>query len=180
MLSVMKRSIIVFLLLFLSLAPIGFAHTSAQSATVENAYQLAYPGMLPDSPLYKLKVLRDKIVLFLIKDPEKQVENYLLQADKGIAMVPMLIEKGKIDLAKETAFKAEHHFTELTFVYKKTETKPDTKTYKKLTRAALMHQEVLGSAVKKLGKEDQKEFHRVIDFSKTNLEELQRILTKKD
>lgn len=176
----MKKRIIAFILLFLSIAPVSYAQTSTLSATVENSYQLAYPGMLPDNPLYKLKVLRDKIVLYLIKDPKKQVEQFLLQADKGIAMVPLLVEKGKIDLAKETAFKAEHNFTELTFVFKKTETKPDAKAYKKLTQAALKHQEVLTAALKKVNKEDQKALQQVINFSKTNQEELGRILTKKD
>ncbi|HSW97310.1 MAG TPA: hypothetical protein VLF89_05800, partial [Candidatus Saccharimonadales bacterium] len=40
--------------------------------TMENKqiqYDLPYPGLLPDNPLYSLKVLRDKIVEFFISDP---------------------------------------------------------------------------------------------------------------
>lgn len=176
----MKKCLLLLTLLLMSIVPLGYAQMSTNSALMRNSYMLPYPGMLPDNPLYKIKVLRDKIVLGLLKDPEKQVEQLLLQTDKGIAMVPKLVEKGKTDLAKETAFKAEHNFTELTFVYKKTRTKPDMATYKKLNQAALKHQEVLSSILKKVDKEDQKEFQQVINFSKTNQEELGRILKEKD
>ncbi|HSW87725.1 MAG TPA: DUF5667 domain-containing protein [Candidatus Saccharimonadales bacterium] len=55
--------------------------------TMENKqiqYDLPYPGLLPDNPLYSLKVLRDKIVEFFISDPAKKADYELLQADKRI------------------------------------------------------------------------------------------------
>jgi len=45
-------------------------------------YTLPYPGLLPDNPLYPLKMIRDRIILFLINDSAKRTEYYLLQADK--------------------------------------------------------------------------------------------------
>lgn len=174
-----KALLILFVIIFLSIIPHAYAQTSSKSAAAEISYTLPYPGMLPDHPLYKLKVLRDKIVLRLISDPKKQIEQYLLLADKGIAMVPMLVDKGNIALAKETALKAEHNFTELTFVYKKNQLKPDAETYKKLNLAALKHQEVLNAVRKKVKGDDQKVMQQVINFSKTNQEELGRILKEK-
>src|SRR3989344_5431146 len=47
-------------------------------------YNLPYPGLLPDSPFYSLKSLRDKIVSFLISSPLKKAEFNLLQADKRL------------------------------------------------------------------------------------------------
>lgn len=138
-------------------------------------YQLAYPGMLPDSPLYFLKVVRDRILAALITNPQKKVDFYLLQTDKGIAMVPLLVAKNEVSLAKTTALKAENNYTLITFVYKNLSTKPDEQTYKKLLAAADAHQEVLTGLLPKLSADDQKVMQQVINFSKTNVEELQKI-----
>ncbi len=173
----MKKGLLFLILLFLCIVPNAHAQMSTESAAIKNSYALPYPGILPDNPLYKIKVFRDKLVLWLINDSSKKVNQLLLQTDKGIAMVPMLVEKGEIDLAKKTAFKAEDNFTKLTFVYKKNRTTPDTNTYKKLNTSALKHQEILNSVLKKIPKKDQKEFQQVINFSVTNQEELKKILT---
>ncbi|HEX8966001.1 MAG TPA: DUF5667 domain-containing protein [Patescibacteria group bacterium] len=138
-------------------------------------YQLAYPGLLPDSPLYILKVLRDKIMAMLITNPSKKVNFYLLQADKGIAMIPLLVQKNEMSLAKTTALKAENNYTLITFVYKSNNTKPDAATYKKLLSAANRHQEVLAGLLSKVSADDAKVFQQVINFSKTNVEELQKV-----
>ncbi len=138
-------------------------------------YQLAFPGLLPDNPLYKLKLLRDKITAFFIKDPQKKVAFYLLQTDKGIAMVPMLVDKKELELAKTTALKAENYYTMIMFVYKGNGTKPDSKTYQKLLQAADMHQQVLVGLLPKLKDNDKKVIEQVINFSKTNVNELKKI-----
>ena len=44
-------------------------------------YFLAYPGMLPDQFIYPVKMLRDKIWLFLTTDPSKRADLLLLNAD---------------------------------------------------------------------------------------------------
>ena len=131
--------------------------------------------MLPDNPLYKIKVLRDKIMEKLIIDPQKKIDYYLLQTDKQIAMVAMLVDKKASALAKETALKGENNFTELVFMYKKTSTKPDAKTLKKLQKAAGKHQEILMNSIKKVNAEDAKVLQQVINFSKTNVTELEKL-----
>lgn len=68
-------------------------------------YLLPYPGLLPDSPLYSLKQVRDRILEFLIADPVRKIEFYLLQADKRLGMGVMLAEKGKDQLAETTISK---------------------------------------------------------------------------
>jgi len=139
---------------------------STPSAIVK--YDLAYPGMLPDNPLYKLKVLRDKIALQLISDHQKKVDFYLLQTDKGILASAMLVDKGNIDLAAETALKAEHNYTLLTQELYRLQEKPEENTFDKLQKASLKHQEVIASLVKRVPQDKQKTFVTVNDFSKRN------------
>ena len=38
------------------------------AATVQIEYYLPYPGVLPDSPLYKLKMVRDRVKLWITRD----------------------------------------------------------------------------------------------------------------
>jgi hypothetical protein len=133
-------------------------------------YDLAYPGILPDNPFYKLKVLRDKISLALITDPLKKMDYLLLQADKGILATAMLVDKNQISLAETTALKAENNYTlianELNYLSKK----PKNELFTKLETASKKHQEVLTDLLKRIPKNKQKTFLQVIDFSKRNLE----------
>lgn len=73
-------------------------------------YQLPYPGLLPDSPLYFLKIVRDRIIDFLIADPLKQAEFDLLQSEKRFASGIVLLEKGKKELGATTISKGENYF----------------------------------------------------------------------
>lgn len=93
---------VILVTLLLSISPKAFAADDSMSMddsspsispevspiiTIENKqiqYDLPYPGLLPDNPLYSLKVLRDKIVEFFISDPVKKADYELLQADKRI------------------------------------------------------------------------------------------------
>lgn len=61
-------------------------------------YELPYPGLLPDNPLYNLKALRDRIIEILISDPFKKGEFFLLSSDKRFNSGAFLIIKGKDDL----------------------------------------------------------------------------------
>ena len=80
---------------------------SAPTPTVSVDYPLPYPGILPDHPLYFLKIVRDKILGFITKDPVKKIQLNLLFADKDLAMGQQLWEKGKTDLGTDTIAKGE-------------------------------------------------------------------------
>lgn len=77
--------------------------------TTKVNYELPYPGMLPDSPLYFLKQARDWILDKLIVDPVKKAEFYILQADKRVAMGIVLDAGGKAPLGEEVISKAEKY-----------------------------------------------------------------------
>lgn len=71
----------------------------AQVVPTPVVYNLPYPGILPDHPLYTLKRIRDWILLKLTKDPVKKIEVRLLLSDKKLVMGEILWEKKKTDLA---------------------------------------------------------------------------------
>lgn len=152
--------------------------TPTQNTPPYVKYDLAYPGMLPDSPLYKLKVLRDKIIAASIFNPLKKINFYVLQTDKGILATAMLIDKNKIDLAQETALKAENNFTLISTQLYMLPKKPNKDFFKRLETAGLKHQEVLESIIKRVPKDKQKIFENVIDFSKRNLQTIEEYRTQ--
>ncbi|OGH19941.1 MAG: hypothetical protein A3D74_00700 [Candidatus Levybacteria bacterium RIFCSPHIGHO2_02_FULL_37_13] len=176
----MKRNLFAFLLMLFAITSLfgSIAYGNEASQTAHIQYNLAYPGILPDNPLYKLKQLRDKITNFLISDPKKKVEFYLLQADKGILATAMLIDKENIALAEQTALKAEHNMTLLNNEFPKMPKKPDNSLFEKLKTASLKHQEVLNSLIERVSKDKQKTFVTVLDFSKRNLQTLEKYAKK--
>lgn len=76
-------------------------------------YNLPYPGLLPDSPLYITKIIRDRITDFLTRDNLKKAELYLLYSDKRAAMSLSLVRKGKNQLAIDTFAKGEKYFLKI-------------------------------------------------------------------
>ncbi len=116
----MKRITFIIFTLFLLNTPLVFAQqaeitdrptsypaeqTASQAGSLD--YQLPYPGLLPDNPLYSLKTFRDKIISFLISDPAKKAEFNLLQADKRLNAGFYLFNKqqGKEQLVVSTISK---------------------------------------------------------------------------
>jgi hypothetical protein len=86
------------------------ASNAAEMKQVEDViYYLPYPGMLPDSPFYKVKMLRDKVKLLLMSDPLKKSQQELLFADKRINAAIVLSDGGKGSLGVTTATKAEKY-----------------------------------------------------------------------
>lgn len=88
------------------------ATESAEVEVEEVSYELAYPGMLPDNPLYFLKTFRDAVVKFLISDPLKKAEFNVLTANKRAYASLLLAEKKETDLAIETISKSNNYLHE--------------------------------------------------------------------
>lgn len=119
------RRTVVLLVFFLSFFALSFNLVFAQELSIKEAtepsdlqdakkkveYQLPYPGLLPDSPLYFLKAVRDAVIDFLISDPLKKADFYLLQADKRVNAGFYLVEtKNNYELAESTISKGENYF----------------------------------------------------------------------
>lgn len=117
----MKKRILYFLmfLIILVLTPI-FAYaiittTISQVYAVQEkvVYNLPYPGVLPDSPFYFFKILRDRLTEFATRDNLKKAEFFLLTSDKRVSMAQALAKKGRDKLSAETFMKAEKYFFQI-------------------------------------------------------------------
>ena len=65
-------------------------------------YYLAYPGVLPDHPFYKIKTFRDRVWLTMTTNVVRKAELLLLFADKRFGAGKVLIEGNQVDLGLTT------------------------------------------------------------------------------
>ena len=105
----MKKKVLslFFYLFFFLLIPPTFYFLQSQQVNLNQdkiEYNLPYPGILPDHPLFFFKKVRDKILELTTRDNLKKAELYLLFSDKRIAMAMVLLKNGK-DKYALTAFK---------------------------------------------------------------------------
>lgn len=124
--------------------------TSAEKVATQTAqksvdYLLAYPGPIsPDHPLYFLKMVRDRVWLWLTTDSLKRTELLLLFADKRLGAAKALIEGNKVELGVSTVTKAEKYLQRAVSQEAISRGKEDTRVLlEKLSLAAAKHEEVL-------------------------------------
>jgi len=124
-----------------------YSARAVEPVTVKVEYYLPYPGVLPDSPLYKLKAMRDRVMLLLIFDEVRRAEKELLYADKRVGAALALAEGGKMDLAVSTATKAEKYLERAVIrVRKLSKLGRDVKSIEMtLEKAIAKHKEILES-----------------------------------
>lgn len=140
-------------------------------------YELPYPGLLPDSPIYFLRIIRDKTVSFLISDPLKKAEFNLLQADKRLNAGIYLFKKGKVSLSFSTISKAENYFEESLEKVKKArgEGMDVSDIERKLINSAKKHREELNS----LEEKSPQSFKEGFGVQRKRVEEYIKIIDKK-
>ena len=143
----MKFLILFGILFFLVLINPVFAQTivAPNSGAKNVQYDLPYPGILPDSPLYFLKALRDNAINFFITDPLKKADYDLLMADKRLGASQMLLDKGEGDLSITTLSKAGNYFDNAISlaVQAKNQGENSDSILAKLLNASLKHQEII-------------------------------------
>jgi hypothetical protein len=81
-------------------------------------YVLPYPGILQDNPLYFLKTVRDRIMEWMIADPLRKIDFYVLQSDKNLnaglllnlankkVLVPGVLTQSYMDIEKAVSLAA--------------------------------------------------------------------------
>lgn len=109
-------------------------------------YDLPYQGrIMPDSPLWPIKALRDKVWLLITTNSSRRAELDLLFADKRLASAKILFEKDKPELAFTTLSKAEKYLEESQLQeYKNRKKGMDTTIFlERLSLASLKHFEVM-------------------------------------
>lgn len=141
-------------------------------------YFLQYPGILPDNFLYPLKMIRDRILLWLTADPVKRAEKLLLFADKRLGAGRALIEGGKTQLGVDTLTKGEKYLEQAIGQAEKAKQagKETTELYEKLAKASLKHQEILGEMVLKVPGEAQAVINEVMKYPQAGYERIIKIL----
>lgn len=138
-------------------------------------YYLPYPGILPDHPLYWLKMLRDKIMLALTKNTQDRFERFLLFADKRIGAAEVLIKGGKAELGITTATKAEKYLEQAIGEFEKLaqngQATPEIKS--KIRKASQKHLEILTALLEKVEAGSKGSMEQARDKTRLNLERIQ-------
>jgi len=109
---------------------------------IELDYYLAYSGpVLPDSPFWKFKALRDKIWLAVTTNKSKKIEINLLFADKRLMAAKKMFDRKKYELGYTTLTKAEKYL-ERASAMEREERKNTNESHvmaERLEKASLMH-----------------------------------------
>lgn len=115
-------------------------------------YYLPYPGILPDHPLYWLKMFRDRIMLTLTKNPVDKYGRLLLYADKRVGAAKVLVEGGKAELGVTTATKAGKYLEQAINEFKGINDpgKATPEERERLLKAGMKHEEVLNAILDKV------------------------------
>ena len=145
-------------------------------------YFLAYPGkVLPDSPIWPLKALRDRIWLWITTNSSRKAELKLLFADKRISMSKILFEKGKPEIGFSTLTKAEKYLEEAGSSEKKNRGKGvDTSEFlERLARASLKHAEVIDEILEIAPEDARPNIISAKEYSKKVFEESRNALLEK-
>lgn len=145
--------------------------------TYATEYRLTWPGILPDSPLYKIKVLRNKIIERLIIQPVRRIEFDLLMADKTLYASKFLLDKKEFSLARETALKGENYFSSLVADYAKVQAANGTipkELRVQIDSAYVAHQQLIKYLHDKAPEQDKKTYENIDFFSDENYRILQK------
>lgn len=109
-------------------------------------YDMPFPGsILPNHPLWPLKVARDKFWLFITRNSGRKAELNLLFADKRLVSSKILFERNKPDVAFSTLLKAREYFKESSKIERENRALGDdtTEFLIRLANASLKHRQVI-------------------------------------
>lgn len=122
-------------------------HESVLSLSSEEInYQLPYPGpVMPGSPFWFLKAVRDQIWFNVTASTEKRAELALLFADKRIGMSKILFEEKKPEIAFSTLTRAEKYLESAANLEESARKSGanTTNLLEKLTPSSLKHRQVI-------------------------------------
>jgi len=137
-------------------------------------YYLPYPGILPDHPLYWLKMIRDRLLLAFTKKPTDRFERLLLYADKRVGAAKALIEGGKTELGATTATKAEKYLNQTVNQFKDLAKsgKATPEMNSKISKALLKHEEVLTGVLDKVSDQTKPVLEQTIGKIQSNYKKI--------
>jgi hypothetical protein len=139
-------------------------------------YFLAYPGILPDHFLYPVKMIRDRIWLWLTVEPKKKAELMLLFADKRLGAGKALIEGNKVDLGVSTLTKGEKYLQRAVAEIIKKDKEGNRILLEKLSLAALKHEEVLLELQEKVSGEAKGTLETILALTRQSQAQIEQAL----
>lgn len=178
--SKLIRPIILFTFLLLAL-PVFYLSNYSQSINLTDqkvVYELPYPGILPDHPLYALKVTRDRVLEFFTRDNLKKVNLYLLFSDKRLKMAEYLAKKGKNDLAITTASKGEKYFLKIPPLLKSSKQQgvsPDPSLLERVRLSNKKHKQLLVTLLKELPQGEQQRVEEILQINQNVAKDLKSL-----
>lgn len=155
--------------------------TNHQNLAVQQTdYYLAYPGILPDHPLYWLKMIRDRISLELTSSPNLRFEKLLLYSDKRIGAAQVLVKGNKVSLGISTATKAEKYFTQAVdeLAKAKTQKLATQLMLDKAVKASQKHLELVDTITRELPNDDKGAMEPIVLLSQTNAKRVLQLAGK--
>jgi len=183
----MKKLINVALIVIACLTLIGITsivraqqnnNTASENSKKGSDYALPYPGILPDHPLYPVKMLRDRIISFFINTPQKKAEFNLLMADKRVNAGLYLSDQKKTDLAVTTISKGQNYLDQaLTIVETEKSALTDGKSLlERLNKATAKHEEVIASILKKAGDKEKPAVRDLLERTKQQQDKIKKMM----
>lgn len=141
-------------------------------------YELPYPGILPDHPLYFLKIIRDRVNDFFVRDHLKKAKLYLNYSDKRAAMALSLNKKGKYQISISTFSKGEKYFEKIIDIIKQSKEKnlsmpSDFIELLKLSNSK--HHELINEIMKSSPQGLQKDINQLLELNLRIKKELETI-----
>lgn len=169
----MKKLLILLSFLFIFvLAPSVFAQTTDTD--------LPNPGLLPNSPIYFLKPLSEKVRGLFIFGEDNKALYALTLADKRLSETKALSDKGKDDLASDTAEQAgkENENAQEHLAKAETEGKDVTAVVERLAANSARQQAVLAKVLEKVPEQAKAAIQKAMEMSKRGLTKAQEMQTK--
>lgn len=165
---------------FVSPSPEGLAVGDQEKIEID--YQLPFPGrILPDSPLWPIKALRDKLWHAITFDVSKEAELSILCSDKRLGMSKILFERGKPELAFSTLTKAEKYLEDA-LVHERLASKrgdDTTEILESISKSALKHRQLIDEILILAPEDAKPEIIKVQDYSKNVYKEAASSLNSK-
>lgn len=176
------RKILVLLsfLVFVSIfnSPVWSASTSSSDSIGTTNYELPYPGILPDSPLYFIKVARDRMISVLIQSPVKKSFYALLLSDKRLAAGQVLVDTGKTNLGVTTIVNGEDYFSEAVSLAEeaKKQKRDTSELWVKLSVAAVKHDEIISRLMPKVSGMEESRLESAYENSQKSRKRVQEMM----
>lgn len=176
-----KRFLIISSLFLITVFSFSFKTINAQELKIEGKtviYNLPYSGILPDNPLYPIKIVRDRLLEFLTRDYYKKAQVYLLFSDKRVSMSIGLADKGKWSMATSTLTKAEIYtqkVIDLAITSRKQGVTFPQEFIDKVRQSNEKHLEVIENLLKDAPQQEQQNLQESIKINKKNRDRISSI-----